>query len=245
MHISIEFNGRGYSADLANGISLASPLGDSAKEYRAWSVPPVKLSPVTSGEWVGSVKEGASVNFYDVTINPHGNGTHTECQGHIRAAHQSLNRSLKGFHFICRFIRLTPKEKSGEQVISLEALQKKWQPQGESALIIATGNYPAGHDFTNSNPPYFDPALLSYIRGEGILHFLTDLPSVDKEDDGGLLKSHKAFWPEDNPQSEQATISEMLMIPPATEEGLYLLNLQVPALENDAAPSRPVIYPLS
>lgn len=245
MHIRIEFNGRAYKADLAKGVSLASPLGDARREYRAWSVSPVNLAPVKSGEWVGSVKEGASVNFYNVGINPHGNGTHTECQGHIRAEHQSLNQSINQFHFVCQFIRLQPEEVAGDQVIGLNALKERWQPSGEKALIIATGNYPAGHDFTNTNPAYFEPDLLAYLRGEGVSHFLTDLPSVDKEDDGGLLKSHNAFWPEDDPQSAQATISEMLMIPESVKEGLYLLNLQVPAFENDAAPSRPVIYPLT
>jgi len=245
MRIELEFNGRNYTANLQRGISLASPLGNHALEYRAWSVPSVQIKPVKSGDWTGSVEQGASVNFYDVVLNPHGNGTHTEGQGHIRREHQSLNRAMHVFHFICRFIRLHPEEHFDDKVVRLKALQDKWQPEGEEALIIATGAYPHGHDFTNTNPPYFEPELMSYVREHQVRHFLTDLPSVDKEDDGGLLKAHNAFWPDGNPVSGGATISEMLMIPSSLEEGLYLLNLQIPALENDAAPSRPVVYPLT
>jgi len=33
-------------------------------------------------------------------------------------------------------------------------------------------------------------------------------------------------------------------VPEAARDGLYLLDLQVPAFGADAAPSRPVIYPV-
>lgn len=245
MHISLEFNGRRYQTDLQQGISLASPLGDPSAELKAWSVPDVLLEPVKAGDWEGSVAKGASVNFYNVHLNPHGNGTHTECRGHITREHHSLNQAMKQYHFVCRLLRMEPEWEGGDGVVKLSALKEHWVPGGEEALILVTGEYSAGHDFSNSNPPYFEPKLLAFIRENGIRHFLTDLPSVDKEQDGGRLSAHNAFWPENDPFSEAATITEMLSVPAAVEEGLYLLNLQFPALENDAAPSRPVIYPLS
>lgn len=244
MRIELVHQGHRYSTDLDQGISLASPLGIPEKEFKAWSVPDVKLTPVTQGNWIGSVEKGAAVNFYNISLNPHGNGTHTEGRGHITGEHHSLNQSLSSYHFICRFVRLTPAEVDGDAVITLAAFKKAWEPGEEKAIIIATGNFLPGHDFSGTNPPYFEPSILSYLRENGVYHFLTDLPSVDKEDDGGKLSSHNTFWPEDDPFSNSATISEMLAIPHNLPEGLYLLNLQVPALENDAAPSRPVIYPL-
>jgi hypothetical protein len=39
-----------------------------------------------------------------------------------------------------------------------------------------------------------------------------------------------------------ATITELIYVPDGVEDGLYLLNLQVPNLRTDAVPSRPVLY---
>ena len=80
----------------------------------------------------------------------------------------------------------------------------------------------------------------SYIN-----HLLTDLPSVDREEDGGKLLAHKAFWkyPEDIRRS--ATITELVYVPDVVTDGLYLLNVQITSLEVDASPSKPVIYQLT
>ena len=43
----------------------------------------------------------------------------------------------------------------------------------------------------------------------GIKHLLIDLPSVDREIDGGRMMSHRAFWNyPDNPRHE-STITEL------------------------------------
>jgi hypothetical protein len=39
-------------------------------------------------------------------------------------------------------------------------------------------------------------------------------------------------------------VTELAYVPEPVPDGLYLLDLQVPAFATDAAPSRPVIYPL-
>ena len=49
------------------------------------------------GDWVGDVKQGGSVNFRNISFNPHGNGTHTECVGHISKEDFSINQCLKKF----------------------------------------------------------------------------------------------------------------------------------------------------
>ena len=41
-----------------------------------------------------------------------------------------------------------------------------------------------------------------------------------------------------------ALVTELAYVPEAADNGLYLLDLQVPAFAADAAPSRPVIYPV-
>ena len=42
----------------------------------------------------------------------------------------------------------------------------------------------------------------------------------------------------------QATITELAFIAPMVRDGWYLLDLQVPAFLTDAAPSRPLLYPV-
>ncbi len=41
------------------------------------------------------------------------------------------------------------------------------------------------------------------------------------------------------------TITEMIFVDDEIRDGLYLLNLQMPAFPTDAAPCRPVIYALT
>jgi len=244
MKINFEVEGRQYSADLSKGIDLSSQLGSAGAELRAWHVPEVKVTPVKGPGWVGRVSDGSPVNFFDIAFNPHGNGTHTECYGHISPEHQSLNHRLTSYHFVTEFLRLEPQLQGGDQVVTLADFKAKLPKVKAQAVIIAAGSFMAGHDFSGTNPVYFEAALLKHLKESGVEHFLTNLPSVDREEDGGKLLAHKAFWNYPEAPRESATISELLQIPDDLPEGKYLLNLQVAAFENDASPSRPVLYPL-
>jgi D-lyxose ketol-isomerase len=42
----------------------------------------------------------------------------------------------------------------------------------------------------------------------------------------------------------RALVTELAYVPDTSTDGLYLLDLQVPAFAADAAPSRPVLYPV-
>jgi len=68
------------------------------------------------------------------------------------------------------------------------------------------------------------------------------LPSVDKEKDNGALAAHKGFWNFNGELRNEATITEFIFVDNAIEDGSYFLNLQVAPFENDASPSRPVLY---
>lgn len=244
MQISLDHLGRKYRANLDSGIDLSTPLGKPGKELRAWGVPPVLKEPVRADGWVGSIREGASVNFYDIRFNPHGNGTHTESYGHISEGQMDVNEVFSEFHFIARMVWLKPQKVFSDYVITLDALKERVRKWNFEALIIKTLDYDAGRDFTGKNPPYFEPGLLEFVRQMGVDHFLTDLPSVDREEDGGQLLSHKAFWNYPDEPRQKASITELIRVPEDATEGLYLLNLQLANFSNDAAPSRPVVYGL-
>jgi kynurenine formamidase len=100
------------------------------------------------------------------------------------------------------------------------------------------------HQYSGTNPPYLEAQAASWLAVNGVRHVLLDLPSVDREEDGGALSAHRAFWglPE-NPRP-MATITELIYVPETTADGMYLLNLQLASFENDASPSRPILFPI-
>lgn len=239
MQTQINYLGRHYKTNLAKPIDLSYTYGE-AEVPEAWGVEPVKIEPFKAGDFVGAVKEGASVNFFNISFNPHGNGTHTECFGHISAAHEAL--TLSQFHFVSRVVSLAPEVVNGDFIVRLQKLKEKIKSWNIEALIV---HVPWDNlKYTGSNPPYFEAELLAFISEMGVQHFLTNMPSVDREDDGGKLAAHKAFWDFPAAPRNGCTITEMIKIPQDVCEGLYLLNLQVAPFKNDAAPSRPLIYPL-
>jgi arylformamidase len=79
----------------------------------------------------------------------------------------------------------------------------------------------------------------------GLDHLLIDLPSVDRESDGGKLLAHKAFWQFPERIRKNCTITELVYVADTIQDGLYFLNLQITSLEMDASPSKPVLYNLT
>lgn len=98
--------------------------------------------------------------------------------------------------------------------------------------------------YANTNPPYLLEEAAQFLVNKEIEHLLIDLPSVDKERDAGALLAHKAFWNYEGIMRKQATITEFIFVPNSVEDGTYFLNVQLAPFENDAAPSRPVLYKL-
>lgn len=242
--------------DIGQGIDLSDPFSDQGDGPLAWGIEHPRYTPVRAGDFVGSVKEGGAVNFRDLFLNPHGNGTHTEGPGHITEKVHSVNGNWSGSFHRALLISIEPAVQKGNEgprsegdaVILQEQLEEALEGYvgWATALIVHTHPYPGGRprDHSGTNPPYFHPEAMSMLREKGIFHLLTDLPSVDKENDGGALPAHHAFWRVPDAPDFDRSITELLKIPPKTSDGPYLLNLQLAPIENDAAPSRPVIFPL-
>lgn len=256
----LKINNDSFTIDLSKPIDISIPIRLGTENVNAFYADPVKIEPYRSGNFVGDVLQGGSVNYRNIFFNPHGNGTHTECVGHISKEWYSINQCLKQFWFLARLITVTPIEQAnGDKVITedlLPTLLKNvpspgGEGQGEGftpqALIVRTLPNNASklnRQYSGTNPAYFHHKAIEKIVGAGIEHLLTDLPSVDKEQDGGKLLAHKVFWDyPKNPQLHQ-TITEMVYIDNEIQDGLYFLNLQIASFENDATPSKPVLYAL-
>lgn len=243
MSITFTRNGKTYQANDLQPVDLSLPVADLT---RAWYINPPKMQPVVLGDWVGSVEQGGSVNFRNITFNPHAHCTHTECLGHVTKEVFSVNQVAPKSWLLADLISVTPQDINGDLVITFNHLKEQWPNSDADALIMRTmPNNPqkATANQSNTNWPFLHEEAAVYIRERGIKHLLIDQPSVDKEEDGGALLAHKAFWNLPAAPRKEATITELIFVPQAVKDGLYVLNLQVAPLENDAAPSRPLIFP--
>jgi len=228
-----------------NGIDISIPYRQEAQATSAWYVGPINIEPVKGDGFVGSVAEGGSVNFRNITLNPHGNGTHTECVGHIAPECYSVNQHMKQWFFDALLISIAPEQHGDDGVIGLSQLQNCVGQARPEALVLRTLPNDAGklhRNYSNSNPPYLAAAAAAWMCEIGIQHLLLDLPSVDREVDGGALAAHRAFWNYPQAPRMEATITEFIYVPQQVADGEYFLNLQVAPIENDASPSRPVLY---
>jgi kynurenine formamidase len=249
MIFHININSKKFKVDFSSPLDISLPLVNGESNPNCYNADPVRFQTISSGAFVGSVKQGGSVNYQKVTMTPHGNGTHTECYGHISEDESiTINSCLVNFHFLSQLITIGPKLNSdGDQVIGVNDLSRHVLQQNVKAIVIRT--LPNGVEkklakYSSSNPPYIDKEVTDMLVDRGIEHLLVDLPSIDREVDGGALKAHKSFWKYPNSPRKQATITELIYVPEFIQDGLYLLNLQITSLEMDASPSKPILYKL-
>jgi kynurenine formamidase len=163
---------------------------------------------------------------------------------------------LQQFFFWATLITILPKKVEENLVISKSQIEEalKFLQHSEikpEAIVIRTLPNEISKKslkYSNTNPPFLSEEAALFLCESGIQHLLIDLPSVDQEKDGGKLVAHKAFWnvKDVNDLNEDArlncTITEMIFVPNEVSDGTYMLNLQIASFENDASPSKPVLY---
>lgn len=228
------------SADLKSGIDISIPVGKEA-EVSAYGLPPAEVSIFQSGGFVGDVNQGGSCNVRDIKMSPHGNGTHTECVGHISKEYRTIYETLDNFLFTCTLLTVDTTD-----VISKDHLKILESQHKTEALLIRT--LPNTSDKLKANylgagAPYISTDAMSFIVELGIQHLLVDMPSVDHETDP-KLKSHHVFWEKDLEGEARKTITELVYVPNSVKDGLYILNLMIPSIYCDAVPSKPILYSL-
>ena len=259
MKLTLQKDGRTYSFQTEKGMDLSISMNPNGP--RAWYVEPMRIEPVRTEQFLGSVAEGGAVNFRDVYFNPHGHGTHTENVGHIIDTEVPVVRSIGSSHYMAKLVTVELRRKDSSKDVSQDASQDAsqgdWVVDEEGlegcdlnveALIIRTK--PNDHSKTNrqysgTNFPYLTVGAMQRIIDAGVQHLLIDLPSVDREEDGGALAAHHLFWNVPAEPNFQKTITELIYVPNEIADGMYVLNLQVSNFSNDAAPSRPMLFDLT
>lgn len=290
MKINYSINNKNYTADLSKPLDISIPLQAGNEEkivnpncYHAEE--PTFETIRFEGVFIGSVAEGGVCNYQRISLTPHGNGTHTECYGHLNNQEKenvTINQCLKTFWFVARLVSLEPTKitedylqneefsqlkeiaEIGDKVVLKKHLEEKLNELEKAdienatsipyeALIIRTIPNSADkktRQYSSQNPPYLEPSIGEFLAHKNINHLLLDLPSVDREWDKGKLSVHKGFWniltkngKNDFSQvRKNATITELIFVDNQIKDGIYLLNLQIPSLEIDAVPSKPVLY---
>ena len=188
MIAGIIINNITYNIDLSKPLDLSIPIKNGEENPNCFWAPYPMFDPYKAGSFVGATYTGAPVNFYNVKINPHGNGTHTECVGHIATENFAIRNCLTQHWFKARLISVKPtKIENGDTVILKESILPLLENMDNcTALIIRTlpnEKQKQTKLYSGSNPTYLDVKAMQLIVEKGIEHFLIDLPSVDREED--------------------------------------------------------------
>lgn len=245
MKAIIEYNSRKIEVNISEPLDISIPIDISKKNINAWGIDDPKIAPESFDGFEVSVANGAVVNFNTIHFNPHSHITHTESVGHITKEVHSVNKNLKYYIHLAELVTVAPESNGKDFVISAKQLRTALGNKKRDAIVIRTipnlEEKKSMHYF-NTNPPYLLEEAANYLKEKGIKHLLIDLPSVDKEKDDGKLLVHNAFWNTSGKLRMDATITEFIYVPNDIEDGEYLLNLMIAPFENDATPSKPILY---
>lgn len=242
----IEVNGRTFSANLKAGMDISLSFGPNGDNPNAFGIPSAEIQAIQVGDFVGSVAKGSGANCDIIRFCAHGNATHTECLGHITAAHENVGDCIKDAFVLVDLITVELSSVKMENILMPEnfpALPKN------GAEAIAIRSLPNGLDkksrnWSGANAPFFSKEAMVMLVNQGYTHLLTDFPSVDPEEDDGALAAHHIWWNVPAHPRKNASITELIYVPNDIPDGLYLLNLQFSNIQSDASPSKPVLFRL-
>ena len=247
MKIELEHKNRSFIVDLNKGMDASLPL-ESGSSLGAWYLDPPKIEAVRTDDFVGEVSEGSSVNFRNIFFNPHAHTTHTESLAHISTEDLPVNSIFNRFHFIALVHSIEPKDVQGDRVLfesdELKANLESFSPEALLIRTLPNDDEKKKRNYSHTNPAYMSLSLTKLLREADVKHLLIDTPSVDREEDGGALAAHHTFWNYPDKMRKDASISEFIFVPNEVPDGLYLLNLIPANIHNDAAISRPILYPM-
>jgi len=270
--LDLEFTsyGRRWQADLASPLDLAITLRFPGPQPRFFASEPASAVPLQLAGFSGRVTSGASCNCGVYTLAPHCHGTHTESVDHLTDNGDGLARLTPvppalavlvsvqpvplGELAVAELARAQPQDLVITRALLTDATAR-WTRDPWTALVLRTlPDDPGKRSRSYDGPcpaPYFTPDAMRWVVERGVTSLVVDLPSLDRADDGGQLAAHHLYWglPPGAHHAQQATrgralVTELAYVPDHATDGLYLLSLHVPAIAADAAPSRPVLYPV-
>lgn len=243
----------GHQVAWQRGIDISIPIRLSRTSGRitSFSVPFADSQTLFSPD----ASEQRGCICCNMTICPHVHGTHIESFEHIDPASSSSLGLLSTLKPLMIALLIPVQLDQSKAVLPKHLSNDFVVPHaGIEAVVIKTG-WALGNactredvDYTHMDPPFLAPQTIEFL----IEHFpqirvlLVDLPSVDPQSDDGLLLAHRAFFKTDLPAycGSMNLIVELCRIPGELPLGVYALNLNVCAIDSDAIPCRPILYPI-
>ncbi len=266
----MDVDGQSFRVLAATPTDISLPLDFHGDQPRHFGAPPARARPLEVEGFVGDTRAGGSCNCEVLTLVPHCNGTHTECVGHIvpglrsvaTLATDALIPALLVSVQSCPLENCAESAGSsatpGDRLITAAALREAARRTAhgpQPGLVIRTLPNDEGkrlRDYDSGPAPaYLTLEAADLMVSWNVRHLLTDLPSLDRAHDEGRLSAHRRFWgmpPSGTAASEalraDATVTEMVFVPDRLRDGIYALSLQIAPFVTDAAPSRPLLFPL-
>lgn len=271
MKLLTKIGDKNYFINSEQATSIAINLKFDGEQPNHFGANIASRKPLAGGGFIGDTTQGGSCNVDSISLVPHCNGTHTESIHHVVDQQVSIGSIVSNSLSSCKLVTIEPQLavnlasesyipalETSDLVISKQALQNVLGNTLSSeieALAIRTlpndSDKQARQYDEQNQPPFFSQEAMVWISQSNIKHLLVDFPSLDKMYDDGHLSNHHTFWniaPDSHQLKDdchtERTVTEMIFVPNTLADGLYCLNLQVPAFELDAAPSRPLLYPL-
>jgi len=256
----LSLGGEELRADLGKPSDLSIPLEFDGPQPSHFGAAAASATPLDGQGFVGDTRKGGSCNCSEYRLVAHCNGTHTECVGHVTDERVSVRDALRPGLWVALLMSVRPVKApdSSDLVITrrmLEEARARGPARDAEAWVIRTEpNSPEKlrRRYETANPPpYFTTDAVELAVACGIEHLVLDLPSLDRSHDEGRLAGHRIFWglPPGSrslasARRPQATITELAFIPASVADGRYFLDLQIAPFASDAAPSRPVLFPV-
>lgn len=263
-----ESDGRPWRVDFAKPVSLAIPLDFAGPQPSCFGAPRAGAAPLAAGRFTGDTRAGGSCNCEVLTLAPHCNGTHTECVGHLTDERVAVSERLPGGIELALLVTVDPvpagaeaedsdpRPADGDRLVTAAALARaaaRHPGPRATALVVRTQRHgqPMQRYEGAAPAPFLTRQAAAWLVERGIETLVLDLPSADRADDGGRLTAHRVFFglPPGSRDARaasrpRASITELAWIDAGVQDGYYLLDLQIPAFLSDAAPSRPLLFPV-
>jgi kynurenine formamidase len=271
--LRIEVDGQALRVDAGAALDISIPLDFQGPQPNHFGAPAATSRPLAAGGFVGDTRRGGSCNCEVIELTPHCNGTHTECVGHVTGERLNVADRAREPLLAAWLLSVEttsapddretadPEPQPGDRLVTAAALAAAAaQLPGDhgpriEALVIRTLPNDASKQTRRYGesglPPFLTLEAVRWIVDRGVRHLLVDLPSIDRSHDEGRLAGHRAFWglPPGSADATaaarpEATITEMVYVHDDIPDGRYALSLQIAPFRLDAAPSRPLLYPL-
>ena len=185
LEASLTIGGQLWAVGISDPIDISIELDPhSERQPDAFFLPRANAVAVEVGAFLGDTRRGGSCNCEVVTLYPHGNGTHTECIGHVIHDRVSVHGVLGSALFAATLLTVRPepigqsgdtypcRHDPGEHAVSRAAIERALGAMGGAtrgfldALVLRTEPNDVAkryRSYSGACPPYLTQEAMDFI----------------------------------------------------------------------------------